>query len=159
MSGAAPSVEAAARLSWTPLGVLPRVLPNAADRGPVTDAAVVPRSVVVLEPVWQRCGSGVGGSVALPVGPFSGEGLLVALDLPVAFGGARRDAAVLNGAAGEQVAERAGVDVGERVVGLQSPDCDAVCGVEGDRARDKGGDGRGALVCVQLGVGEAAVVV
>jgi hypothetical protein len=50
---------------------------------------------------------------------------------------------VFDGVGGEQVAQRAVVDVGERVVGLQPPDGDAVRGGEGDRARDEGGDGRG----------------
>jgi hypothetical protein len=37
--------------------------------------------VVVREPVWQRGGSGGWGAVALAVGPFVGQGLLVALDI------------------------------------------------------------------------------
>jgi hypothetical protein len=84
---------------------------------------------------------------------------LVALDLAVALGGAGRDPALLDAALGEQVAQRAVVDVGPRVVGLQAPWRDAVGGEERQGACDEAGNGLGALVRMQLGVDQAGMVV
>jgi len=55
---------------------------------------VVAGGVVVDQPDGACCGAGVGVAVALPVGPFAGEGLLVSLDFSVAFGGATRNSPV-----------------------------------------------------------------
>jgi len=75
---------------------------------------------------------------------------VVALDLPVALGGARRDPSVVDVVAGEQLAQATVVDVAPGVVGLQSLGVDALCGVERERAFNEGGDGRGFLVAVDL---------
>jgi hypothetical protein len=61
---------------------------------------------------------------------------------------------------GEQFAQRAVLGVGEGVVGHQPTGADGVAAaVEGQRAFEEGGDGAGALVVVQLDVGQARVVV
>ncbi len=61
--------------------------------------------------------------------------------------------------AGEQLAQRAVLDVAEAVVGHQPLRDDPVLGEEGERPLDEAGDGRGFLVVVQLDVGEPGVVV
>jgi hypothetical protein len=61
--------------------------------------------------------------------------------------------------AGEQLAQRAVLDVGEGVVAHQPSRADAVALVEGERSLDEAGHGRGPLVAVELDVGEARVVV
>jgi hypothetical protein len=86
--------------------------------------------------------------------PLGFEGLLVALHLAVEFGCAGRDCVVA-----DALAQRAVVDVGEGVVGLQTLGRDVVGGEEGQRALDERGDRVGALVVVQFGVGQARVVV
>ena len=55
---------------------------------------------------------------------------------------------------GEQLAQRAVLDVGEGVVGHQPLGGDAVAGEEGEGALDEAGDGRGFLVVVELDVGQ-----
>lgn len=98
-------------------------------------------------------------AVALPVGPFAGEGLLVALDLAVAFRGAGRDPAVLDAAGGEQLTQRAVADVDPGVVCLESFRLDPVAFEELQRALDEAGHGCCALVWVDLGEREPRVVV
>ena len=56
--------------------------------------------------------------------------------------------------AGEQLAQRAVVDVGEGVVGHQPLRGDAVLGEEGECALDEDGDGGAFLVDVEFDVGE-----
>jgi hypothetical protein len=60
---------------------------------------------------------------------------------------------------GEECGELGVVGVGPGVVGLPALDGDAVRGEERDRALGERDDGRGLLVGVQFGVGQAAVVV
>jgi hypothetical protein len=59
----------------------------------------------------------------------------------------------------EQLAQRVVLDVDERVVGLQPLGRDRETGVELEGALDERGDGRRFLVWVDLGVGQASVVV
>src|SRR5215204_5267251 len=66
---------------------------------------------------------------------------------------------VLDAVSAEQLAQRAVVDVGERVVGLQPLGADAVAGEEDQGTLEKSGDGVGALVAVQLGVDQPRVVI
>ena len=60
---------------------------------------------------------------------------------------------------GEQLAQRAVLDVAEAVVGHQPLRDDPVLGEEGERPLDEAGDRRGFLVVVELDVGEPGVVV
>jgi len=64
-----------------------------------------------------------------------------------------------DGARGEELAQAAVADVGPGVVGLHAPGADAVACEERKRALDEPGDGRRLLVAVDLGEGQAAVVV
>jgi hypothetical protein len=73
--------------------------------------------------------------------------------------GARRDPAVLDPAASEQLAQRGVVDVGPRIVGLQALGDDVVAREEPQRSLNEPGDGRGLFVAVDLGEHEAAVVI
>jgi hypothetical protein len=59
--------------------------------------------------------------------------------------------------AGEQLAQRPVVDVGERVVAHQSLRDDPVLCEEGERPSDEPGHRRRLLVVVELDVGEAGV--
>src|SRR6266508_5376821 len=69
------------------LVVLPTDVVNAADWRPVSDRAVRSALVVVLEPVWQRCGAVSMRGVAEAVGPLAPHRSMETLDLAV---GARR---------------------------------------------------------------------
>src|SRR3954469_7017769 len=91
--------------SAEPLAVLPTDVVNAADRGSVSERAVWPRRVVVVEPVWQGCGAVVVGAVGEPVGPLTRHRLVEAFDLAVGAGpvGLGREVSDLVG--GEQLAE------------------------------------------------------
>ncbi len=55
---------------------------------------------------------------------------------------------MLDALVGEQLAQRAVVDVGEGIVGLQPPRGDPVAGEERQGALDEPGDRLGALVSV-----------
>jgi hypothetical protein len=82
-----------------------------------------------------------------------------ALDLAVGAGPVRLRREVTDAVAGEQLAQRAVLDVAEAVVGHQPPGDYAVLGEVRERALDKAGDGRCLLVVVELGIGEPRVVV
>ena len=60
---------------------------------------------------------------------------------------------------GEQLSQAVVVDVGPGVIGLQAFGFDVVAGEELERAGNERGDCRGLLVAVDLGVGQAAVVI
>jgi hypothetical protein len=85
--------------------------------------------------------------------------LVEALDLAVGPGPVRLRGEVPDAVSGEQLAQRAVLDVAEAVVGHQPFRIDAVFAVEGERAFDEGGYGLGLLVIVELDVGEPRVVV
>src|SRR4051812_44350256 len=59
----------------------------------------------------------------------------------------------------QEIAQGAVAGVAPRVVGLQAPGGDGVSGEELERALDERDDGRRLLVAMDLGVGQAAVVV
>ena len=82
-----------------------------------------------------------------------------ALDLAVGARPVGLRAQVLDPAPLEQLAQRAVLDLGERVVGHQPPGCDPVALEPGQRALDERRHRRRPLVCVQLDVGEPRVVV
>ena len=60
---------------------------------------------------------------------------------------------------GEQLAQRAVLDVAEAVIRHQPFRDDALTFEEGERSFDEGGDGLGSLVVVELEIGESRVVV
>src|SRR6266508_589635 len=141
------------------LVVLPTDVMNAADGGPVSERAVRPVPVVVVEPVWQRLVALSMCAVDDPVGPLPGHRLVEALDLPVrarSIGLGGRGADPL---AGEQLAQRAVLGVGEGVIAHQPPRSDAVALVEGECSLEEAGHGRCPLVAMELDIGEARVVV
>src|SRR5262249_29711131 len=82
--------------------------------------------------------------------------LAEALHFPVCV---RAGAQVADAVSLEELADGAAVDVGERIVGHPPPHFDAVPGEVGEGALEKVDDGVGALVGVDLGVGEPRVVV
>src|SRR4051794_1102016 len=133
-----------------PLAVEPGDLPNACDRWAVAEGAVGAPLVVVAYPVWQRGAAGVAGGVFERVGPFALQRLLVALHLPVRPRRVGPGAPVLDRARMQQLAQRAVVDVAERVVGHQPLRDDAVVEQPVQRAAGEGGHGRGLLVVVDL---------
>src|SRR3954451_12652149 len=110
----------------------------------------LPRALWAPHPVWQRFAACGAGGVLERVGPFALQRLLVALDLAV---GARRvgpRADVADRAAVEQFAQRAVVDVGERVVAHQPLGDDAVLEEEIQRALGERGHRRRGLVVMDL---------
>ena len=115
--------------------------------------------VVVVEPVWQCVVSGVVVVVGDAVGPFAAHGLVETLDLAVGAGGVWPGPEVADPVLGEQLSERPVVGVGPGVVGHDPLWLDAQRSIPVKRSADEGGDGVGALVGVQLGVGDARVVV
>jgi hypothetical protein len=82
-----------------------------------------------------------------------------ALNLSVGLRPVGLGAQVLDLTNGEEFSQRAVVDVGERVVGHQALGADAVALKPSQSALHECGDGRGALIGVQLDVGQAGVVV
>src|SRR3954452_7718506 len=85
--------------------------------------------------------------------------LMEALDLAVPAGRVGRGDDVTDVLLGEEVAQRGVVRVGPGAVGHQPPRADAAAGKPGQRALDERRDRRGALVCEQLAVGQAGVIV
>src|SRR6266508_53824 len=141
------------------LVVLPTDVMNAADGGPVSERAVRPVPVVVVEPVWQRLVALSMCAVDDPVGPLPGHRLVEALDLPVRARPVGLGRQVADPLAGEQLAQRAVLGVGEGVIAHQPPRSDAVALVEGECSLEEAGHGRCPLVAMELDIGEARVVV
>src|SRR5437660_3703522 len=141
------------------LVVLPTEVVNAADRRTVSEGAVGPVPVVVLEPVWQRLVALSMRAVDNPLGPLAPHGLVEALDLPVGARTVRLGGQVPDPVSGEQVAQGVVLDVAEGVVGHQPFRREAMPLEEGEPPLDEAGYGRGPLVAVQLDVSEARVVV
>src|SRR3954451_15812202 len=108
----------------------------------------LPRALWAPHPVWQRFAACGAGGVFERVGPFALQRLLVALDLAVGAGRVGPSADVADRAGAQQFAQRAVLDVGERVVGHQPLGDDAVVKEEVQRAVGERGDGGGALVVV-----------
>ncbi len=75
-----------------------------------------PALVVVVQPVWQGAVAVAVGAVGEPVAPLSGHRLVEALDLAVGAWPVGLGAQVFDRPGIEQLAQRAVVDVGERVV-------------------------------------------
>jgi len=115
--------------------------------------------VVVVEPVWQGLGAGVMVGVGDAVGPFAAHGLVEALDFAVDLGASGWDQQMADAVLGEESAQGAVLGIRPGVVGHDPAGVDAEAGVPGQRSHDKAGDGVGALVGVQLGVGDAGVVI
>jgi len=109
--------------------------------------------------VWQGAAAVVGAGVDESVGPFALERLDEALDLAVGARPARPGGEVADAAAGEQLAQRAVLDVAPGVVAHQPPRLDALLGEGGERPLDEASDRLGLGVGEHLGVGEAGVVV
>ena len=117
-------------------------------------------SVVVLKPGRKGVSSGLVGGEDLPVGPFGGEGAVEAFDFAVGPGAVRFDEPLLSSDRGDRVLEIGRVPISERVVGEDSFDPrDALAGEELGRAQQNAGRGGSFLVIVDLGIGQAAVVV
>jgi hypothetical protein len=114
--------------------------------------------VVVPEPAVKGSGAFVAGSVDRAVGPVVEEGADEAFGFAVCLWSAGPGAEVAEAklAAAKRVDRRA---VGGAVVGEDAFDVDAVAAVVGDGALEEADRGGGFLVCEDLGVGEAAVVV
>jgi len=115
--------------------------------------------VVVVEPVWQSTRALTVGAVDEPVRPLPGHRLVETLDLavrarPVGLGGE-----VLEAALAEELAEGATAGVGPGIVRHQPLSGDPVLLVEGKGAPEEADGGGGARVRVDLGVGEAGMVV
>jgi hypothetical protein len=91
--------------------------------------------------------------------PLALERLVVALHLAVGLGPADLDEEVADAVCAEQFAQAVVARVGEVVVAHQPLDLDPVGGEEDECALGEGGDAGGALVRVELGVGEPGVVV
>ena len=94
-------------------------------------------------------------AVDLAERPFPFERLLVALDFAVGLWTPFLDQQVTDAAAAQELTQRATLGVGSGVVAHQSFCLDAVAVEEGERAFDEADDGDGALVRVELGVGQA----
>jgi hypothetical protein len=69
------------------------------------DGAVASPVVVVVDEVWQGCGSLIVAGEDLPVGPLVGEGSVEAFDLAVLPRAVRSDELVLDIAVGEELTE------------------------------------------------------
>lgn len=117
-------------------------------------------SVVDAYPGGKGVGSVLVAGEGLAVGPFDGHGAVEAFDFAVLPRAVRLDELLLGPERGDGVSEGDRVAVGEGVVADHAPDLgDAVSGEVGGCAGQEPGGGGSFFVRVDLGVGQAGVVV
>lgn len=142
------------------LGVLTRRVVDAADWWFASECGVASMVVVGVQEVAERLGALAVCGVGPDVGPFLGQGAVEAFDFAVGLGSVGPGVFARRADLGQGVLPGQAFAVGHGVVGQDAFDAvDAVFGVEGCGSQEESGAGGGFLVGVDLGVGQAGVVV